>query len=396
MEKYDLILAVTTFRKLIFYLNIIKYLSADFRIGVYRFDTDERTRQKTEKTNQLFYDTCEEMGAKILDSFPVETDIAILPKENYERKQILEFKSDVLADRYFAFFPLMEGNRFLDRLSELEIDKYLVVDRDIYDFRLSLHPEEKQAPVPGDRIVETGMPTAAYPIFADVRMDYLIAVPTPFSLPTQEDRHDFLRCVCRLLENMQPGEVAALKPHNASEKTDYVVDARVYAAYRALGLGPLKALVSGAARLLHGFFTSVPLPGARRAREACCLVLNAALYEKIHRRAVRLAELTRYHNFNLEIFLPGVKKGIVTGFSNTVWHGLFNRLPVYNCADKEKIGINPDKFIHHSAKYYDVPYFNGELEFDEVLFAKVSDRVKNRDMIAFLRAELEAGSREEE
>jgi len=26
----------------------------------------------------------------------------------------------------------------------------------------------------------------------------------------------------------------------------------------------------------------------------------------------------------------------------------------------------------------------------------VSDRVKNRDMIAFLRAELEAGSREEE
>jgi hypothetical protein len=70
---------------------------------------------------------------------------------------------------------------------------------------------------------------------------------------------------------------------------------------------------------------------------------TALLYEKIMHRVVPMERLTRHHNFAMEAFLPGVRKGVIGGLSNTIWGALFFSLPFYNCV--ARIGIRKTSYI---------------------------------------------------
>ena len=73
---------------------------------------------------------------------------------------------------------------------------------------------------------------------------------------------------------------------------------------------------------------------------------------KIKKKTQNLNRLTNYHFLSLEIFLPYVTTGLITGQSNSIWHGLNSHLKVYNCAldnyDKKNF-INYEKKLH---KYF--------------------------------------------
>ena len=106
-------------------------------------------------------------------------------------------------------------------------------------------------------------------------------------------------------------------------------------------------------------------------------------------------EISPYHNLGLEVFLPRVRKGVITGRSATLWHALHNRLPVFNCVDDEKVNFghllrdSPANRIHPKIMaYLDVPYCGGEPIFNEDNFSVVNDSTAERDLIALVEGAL--------
>ena len=82
------------------------------------------------------------------------------------------------------------------------------------------------------------------------------------------------------------------------------------------------------------------------------------------KRVVNLRELTKWHNLNLELFLPDVKKGLITGRSNSIWHGLFLKKPTFNCIDRNKPYYSEIKMHKYSMKYLDVHGNYNNINFD--------------------------------
>ena len=49
-----------------------------------------------------------------------------------------------------------------------------------------------------------------------------------------------------------------------------------------------------------------------------------------------IGDFSNYGSLNIEMFLPYVSNGVITGRSNTIWHCLYQQVPVWNLIEKEK------------------------------------------------------------
>ena len=94
------------------------------------------------------------------------------------------------------------------------------------------------------------------------------------------------------------------------------------------------------------------------------------LDEIINSKCLFLSNITKYHNFNLELFLPYIKDGLITGRSNSIWQSLFVSLPVINLIDKETPYRYPNKMHTYSMKYFDVHF--EEFNFNKSNYRKIS------------------------
>jgi hypothetical protein len=108
-------------------------------------------------------------------------------------------------------------------------------------------------------------------------------------------------------------------------------------------------------------------------------------------------EATPDHHFAMEAFLPGVKKGVVGGLSNTIWGTLYFRLPFYNCVDIERqdrrsgkrlYNKDPSQLLDLNLEFFNVPYCGGRLDFDPRYFDIIAESTREADLIGALRAEL--------
>jgi hypothetical protein len=235
-------------------------------------------------------------------------------------------------------------------------------------------------------IQEVGIPYRKYPLFDQaIDADYILANPTPFSFVTAQDRLDYLQNVYGMAKEIAGrGEVIAFKPHNADERADYIVNARLFALLGSVPLRPLSGLAGAAARV-----ASRALP-AGKVRDLCIELSIAVVYCRLMTIVVRLSELTLYHNLNLEVFLPGVRKGLITGRSNSIWHALFLKKPVWNCIDEDKPYFSDTKMHRYAMTYLNVHGNYSCEHFDETLFDKVFDETRNADTIAYIESFLSA------
>ena len=96
--------------------------------------------------------------------------------------------------------------------------------------------------------------------------------------------------------------------------------------------------------------------------------------------------MTPYFNLGLELFLPGVRKGLVTGRSSVVWYALVHRLPVYNCDDETERARGEG--VVDSYRAFGVPPCHGRLTFDRGNFERISDSVRQADLLDLLQKEL--------
>ena len=111
-----------------------------------------------------------------------------------------------------------------------------------------------------------------------------------------------------------------------------------------------------------------------------------------------MEKVTADHLLAMEAFLPGVRKGVIGGLSNTMWGALFFRLPFYNCVDLEAqdrggedtlYKNDASKFLDLNLQFFYVPCCRGWLEFDPRYFDVIDDSTRAGDLIADLQKEIE-------
>lgn len=382
---YDLVLIFTAFQRNCVYASIIKELACKYRIAVFPIERDERTESRIGNTNRQFLELCASLGADILWEYEqkVTARIEILAQSNYRQEDIELINSCIRAERTFWMSGVAMGNASYVNLFGKKIDKILVPDRRLYNYRLAAYGNDG-AEFPDSMIQEIGMPYKKYSLFEKaVDVDYILANPTPFSFVTAQDRLDYLENVYHLARKIvNCGEVIAFKPHNADERADYIVNRKILAILGVVPLRPMNRLVDYAARLMARVF------GNGKGREFCIELSIAVVYRRIMDIVVMLSDLTPYHNLNLEVFLPRVRKGLITGRSNSIWHALFLKKPVWNCIDRDKPYFSDSKMHKFAMTYFNVHGNHHDLDFDDTHYNVIDESTRLADLIRFLDSEL--------
>jgi len=382
-KAYDLVLVFTAFQRNCIYASVIKELAGSYRIAVLPVDRDETTLSRIGSTNRLFLDLCSSLGADILGNDPVTARIAILAQSNYRKEDIARIDAMVEAGRTFWMSGVAMGNASYANLFGKKIDRILVPDRRLYDHRIAAYGSDG-IEFPDHMIQEIGIPYNKYPLFDNpIDVDYILANPTPFSFVTAQDRLEYLENVYALVrEIIARGEVVAFKPHNADERMDYIVDARLLSLVSAPPLRPLQGFIDALARM------AARLLPAGKARELTVNIVIAVVYRKLMALVVHLSKLTPYHNLNLEVFLPDARRGLITGRSNSIWHALFLKKPVWNCIDADKPYFSENKMHCQTMTYLNVHGNHQDKNFDENLFDIVEESTRQADLIVYLNDSL--------
>lgn len=385
-HEYDLILVLGYFRRLSCYLNIVKYLGDEFRIGLFPIPLDEGARSKHRHTQEEFTDLCLSLGAELVEDMPVSASVALIPQQVYSDDAIRSIRENLRSRRRVAMMGFAWAGLHDEFLKLLEIRKILVIHKAFYEFLF----RHRRGPLPEAEyeIVEVGLPYKKYPVFPDFRADYLLAVPTPFSFPTERDKWDFLETVLSLFENIDSSATVVHKPHNAVDY-DYFSGwkyRRLARFLRPLPNGPLGSLLRGLCDSLPGSL------GEHFGR-----LYTALVYEAVMRRVVAMEDVTPHHYCAMEAFLPGVKKGVIGGLSNTIWGALYFGLPFYNAVDINRQDRRSGETLYRkdasqlldlNLRFFNVPYCRGRLAFDAKHFDIIDESTRAGDLIAALRTEL--------
>ena len=387
MNRFDVLLVLGYFRSATAYLSIIRYLSPELRVGLLVVDTDPSLRQKTGQAENLFLRLCQEFGAHIVYvGGTVSTRLMVVQQFPYTDAQASAINASVTAARRAALMTLaMAGVEKFDHFMEqFAIERAYVPSRRFMSFLL----ERRNA---GTRyrdveVEEVGLPFGAYPVFPDFGVDWLVAAPTLFSFSTEAGKQVFLECILKLMSQMEDDDVVAYKPHNGNE-LDYFAPRGYYVLASAF------MQVPGGERVLR-VLSRAPTGNIRRFFSR---TLTSALHQKVLRRAMPLIRLTPYADISLEAFLPGVRKGVIGGLSNTIWGTLYFRRPFFNCADSAMVHHGESELLQKASEtllklnleYFGVPYCAGDLGRGATGDDIVLDSDRTGDLLRAIRRDLD-------
>lgn len=384
----DLALVLGYFRSATSFLSIIKELAPRRRIVVVVTRADASMLEKTAGARERFLQLCHSLGADVVPAgVPVRARMALVQQYPYSDEVAEEIRKTVQADKYLGLLMLATAglpphDRFL---TQFAITKAYVPSRRLMLFLL----EHRNAAAAYERVdvEEVGLPFGRHPLFSSVAIDWLIAAPTLFSFRSESSKHEFLEAVLRLLAQIPSTDVVAYKPHNGNA-LDYFAPRLHYAAAEALA-----ALGVHESRL-RAMAAHAP-PFLRRHIER---VLTGMLHKRVLLRASPLAGLTEYADLGLEAFLPGVRKGVIGGLSNTIWGTLYFGLPYYNCVDRVSRDRTPKEVLRHkdpgtlldlNIQFFGVPYCGGDLSRGAKGQDIVTDADRAGDLVASIQTALD-------
>lgn len=319
-NHFDIVLVLEYFRSASAYLSIIKYLSKKYRIGLVLIETEKNLLKKTGGAHQLFVETCLKLGAQIVPNGHVTAKLMIIQQRPYSDRAVNKILSMVKVERKVAYMTLATaGMDVHDKfLEQFDIRRIYVPDINFFQYLIKNRGAE--ARYNSVEIVEVGLPFFKYPVFNNIELDYVIASPTQFSFHSEKDKSIFLKNVLSILNQIPRNSVVAYKSHNSVGR-DYFRRRFFYELAAVLGVIPYST------ELIAWIWSFAP------DNRLINKVLSSLYYRKILKRVVPLSNITPFHEFSFELFLPGVKKGVIGGFSNTIWGSLYFGLPFYNCVD---------------------------------------------------------------
>ena len=384
-QNFDVILVVEYFRSIPYYLSVIKYLSDEFRIGLHVVPMDDSFWKKNGSTQQKFVETCLFLGAEMIDTARVvETDLLIIPQRKYNEEAIQRISEFKAKKKVGALALARVGFRENDRFLEMfDLDKAFVMDLRFHNHLLSCRGD--RSVYENREMVEVGVPFMRYPVFKDVSVDYMIAMPTSFSFAHETDKWLFMETVLKLLDQIPTDERIAIKTHNGMDRDQFSRPWHRWLASMLSFLPSFGNLIRKVSFLLKGKI------GGKYIGQ----VYTSFLYEKVLKRAVPFSCFTEFNQFAMEIFLPGVQKGVIGGLSNTTWGALHARVPYYNCVDiSAQDRTAPDRLygkkdasqtIEINLEYFGVPYCDGNLEFAAENFDILAESTREGDLLGQIR-----------
>jgi len=373
MKTCDIVLVFPNFRRNAAYLSIIKYLSRDFDIGIIKVPIN--SPGKTIHVDKLFLEMCEKLGAEIIrPGEKVSTNLLIVPQWQYSQDAVTVIRNTVSESQKNICTCALTWAGMNDELFEtFDIHKIFVTDKNLFSFLL----KRKNLPIKfHQEIVEVGLPFEKYPVFDEpLDIDYIIAMPTPFSFPQEISKIVFLENISKVLNEISQTNsdyVVAMKRHNAT-KSEHFLNRKF-------------VILSSFLNKLGLNFLTKPI---RHGSSFSLLATIDSLYHGILNRVTPLDKHTPNSEFPLEIFLPFVKKGVIGGLSNTMWGALFFRKPYFNCIpDSVRQQLDNNLTLKISLDYFGIPFCNDSLMFDTANFKKISDSTRNADLLEILKREL--------
>jgi hypothetical protein len=385
MKTYDLILVVGYFRSATSFLSVVRALGRELRIAVLSVDADPAMQKKTGDAQVIFLDLCRKFGSDLLKlGVPMQAKLLIIQQFPYTDTLVQRIQQNLSAKSRVGLMTLtMAGLKNHDAyLEQFGINKVYVPNRRLMTFLL----EQRGAGAQYEKIAvtEVGLPFSRYRVVPEFTADWIIAAPTLFSFRSEHGKQQFLQSVNKLLDQIAPGDVVVYKHHNGNSK-DYFAPRLHYAIARVLAAIPGADLVL---QQLQKF--EWPWLRSQAARVKTCM-----LHQTILRRATPMSRLTPYAGLSLEAFLPGVRKGVIGGLSNTIWGTLYFDLPYYNCVDdamrqgrSELINKSSDKLLDLNLQFFGIPYCEGELKVGARKQGVVTPEERRGDLVETIKSDL--------
>ena len=380
MKNYNIILILEYFRSVPYYLSIIKYLSKEYKIAIYQVKIEDTLLEKNQEAQNDFIALCKEMGADIIRKSRVHTDLLIIPQRTYLKSAQNDILNNIISKENVGVLTLAWAGfkNADDFIKQFKIHKLFAIDLGLIQFLLESRNKKNQ--YFSNELIEVGYPYVKYPIFEGFKADYMLAIPTPFSFAHERDKWSFLETVIQIINKIDDKDLIVFKSHNGIDK-EQLASSKLFMIAKLINKIP--------------FLTDLIINNIVRDSSVKTKVIGriytAILFLKVMDKVIPLDSLNPSYQVGLETFLPGVKKGVIGGLSNTIYATLYSKLPFYNCVDliaqdrnannklyKEK---KPSTTIELNLKYFGVPFCEGELEFDRTNFKIISDSTRKADLI---------------
>lgn len=363
MEQFDITLVFFNSRLHNHFLSIIKHFGKKYRICVWVAPYHKASR--TPKTNTLFLELCKDLGATVIENkekistkLLFATHIAGLNKE-YLQRELINY-IDCQKKLSFQGWGVCGGPSG-KALLETGFKKHIVFDKEL--FMLRLDPEERGW-VEKLKLIEMGNIIRDYPVFEDFNCDYLVCLPTKLSFEKEDASFRFLRNLITLFKQINSNDSIVIKLHTAKDNESPFRTGRLFGWFAKENI--LFVLAGKLLTALNTLSKDTVIKN-RWLREA----LMGTMYRQfVKKRCTPFSQIHKYWNLGAQLFLPKVKKGLLTGRSSVVWYALTQKIPVFNC-DEESC-FNKAKYLNIHQKYYGVPFSDKSLEFDKTLWQKVT------------------------
>jgi len=376
---FDIILTFSISRLDSYYLNIVKELSNKFSIGIYMGKFSDKARIKNSNTDRLFLSKCEELGASILKEGKYACKLLLVNQNtvaNGKQNRLVYLIEHISYENVIVTQLFSQGGKSLENMKRFGMKKLWVYERKVLEGMLK--DEKQEDATNGIEITDIEFPYWKYPAidFSGLEIDYLIAMPTKLYRRDKGNEAKLFQNIKRLLKSIPKEKTVYVKQHNAK---DIESGSMIYSRQSKYALF---------VKYVYFFLrTGIKKTLSREAKWSDAIndirITNARMF--IEKRSRLLSEITKYHNFNIELFLPFVRDGIITGISSCIFHSLLNRLPVYNCDDQP---FTVESLNYNSYKTFYIPSCNGRLEFDPANFDLVRGCQSKYDMIDFIKEEL--------
>ena len=385
-KDFDLVLVIGYFRSALPMLSVIRHLSPRLSIGVCFQPLNDKTESKIGEAQKNFERLCTEAGGMSnVPSSLANCRLMLVQQYPYTDSFAASVRENIVAEEIWGMLTLASmGIDAHDAfIKQFSVTRLTVPDKGLASFLLEARAASSR--YQGLEMTEVGLPFQKYPVFEYFAVDWIVAAPTLFSFHTEVDKQSFLRNILKLMKKIPESDLIAYKSHNGNSKDYFTPTLHARIAW-------LISWIPGAEIQLQRLLLKVPWLIKIHLNK----VLTALLHAQVMRRTVPMSELTAMSDMSLEAFLPGVRKGVIGGLSNTIWGSLYFDRTYYNCVDKysrfkrsELLKKTSENLLDLNLKYFGLPSCDGNLSPDSKNHSIARIKHRTRDLVELIKFQLD-------
>lgn len=287
-----------------------------------------------------------------------------------EIKKIRELK----FQKSYLFSGLLNDGRVYNQFknNKFKIDKFIVLNKYLHNFR----DKTLKKNIIRKNILAGGIKHKKNIFLGRKKYgDYIIAYPTPFSFNNERGKTIFLKNILRLISSIKKDKKIIIKNHNSDSEKNYLVDKKNF----------FLMLFFNYRTLINLLLFSKKFINFKIINKYYFKLTSYNLIEKINARSIQLKNISNYEFLSLELFLPYISKGLITGRSNSLWHGLNAKLKTYNCAidfdENNKFKNFKNKINPYFMKLLDLKNCRGNINFKNKSKFRIKEVLENKNFL---------------